>query len=121
MTYRHCNRTCMDSHREDRRRGVCDFGAGEALAAFRFCSYCGTYAPSQNEKAVNVPGLPVWYTTSETHGSVRLPGFIVRAIIGPTGAMLGDVQLADGTKLERVYLADHVTDRTAEHLAEAST
>jgi hypothetical protein len=119
MTYRHCNRTCMESHREDRKRGVCDFGAGEALAAFRFCSYCGTYAPSQNERAVNVPGLPVWFTPEGEAEPVA--GFLVRAIIGPTGAMLADVQLNDGRDLARQMVAGRTTDRTAEHLAGAST
>lgn len=117
--YRHCDKMCQTSHREDRRRGICDFGAGTALAAFRFCSYCGTYVPGPNEKAANVTGLPVWFTPEGETEPVA--GFLVRAIIGGTGAMLADVDLNDGRKLNRQPLAGTTTDRTAEHLASPST
>jgi len=113
MAYRHCDKDCQDSHREDRRQGVCDFGAGEALAEFRFCSYCGTYCPSPNEKAANVDGLAVWYTPEGT--AVRVAGFLLRAIIGGTGAMLADFRSAEtGKILERVYCAGQITDRRRE-------
>lgn len=111
-TIRFCeNGTCHPAYRADRAAGVDSFGADAVLSAAGFCGYCGTYVPTRKGRAVNLPGLPVWFTGDDGN---REPAFLARMAIDATGAVLADVILSDGTELPATPIADRTADRTAE-------